>query len=152
MQNNIKSVEYYREKIMSFVTYILKRNNDIDINNSADFDIEMMENEFYKHTCGKYEILIGNKRYSLNMFMKIKDAQYVMKNINRIDYVFSEFEDEDTLVGDISIFVKTKLGNDLQTTDYFYAIIMYENYVKNAKNTFTEKDVYDFIERKVCHD
>ena len=66
--------------------------------------------------------------------------------------MFSEFEDEDTLVGDISIFVKTKLGNDLQTTDYFYAIIMYENYVKNAKNTFTEKDVYDFIERKVCHD
>ena len=152
MNNTIKTVGDYTDNIVSFVTYIINRNNDIDTNNLSDFDIEMLDNEFYRQVNGKYEIFINNHKYCLNSFMTVEDAKYVLNNINNISYVFSEFDDMDTLVGCIDVFIKTKFGNNMQITDYFSAIIMYENYVQNAKEPFTENDIYRFIERKIGYD
>lgn len=145
----VKGAEKYRENIIYCLEYIIERNCDHNTTILNDCEIEQIDNEYSIKAGGKFTLFIGTNKYYIGAFTDKETALYILNNIDSISYVYSEFDDEDTVVGNIDYFIKNAFNNVYDKIYRYKAHVLYENYVEICEKPFTNEDISSFIRERI---
>jgi len=94
----------YKEDIICGLNYIIHRNKDIvvpDIQSDSDSDMLEDEDREYMNHADRYTISIFNKLYDVDAFTSLQAAEFIKNNIDNIEYLYSDEDEWDSVVGDI---------------------------------------------------
>lgn len=122
----------YKEDIICGLDYIIQRNKDIvvpDIQSDSDSDILEEEDREYMNHADRYTISIFNKLYDVDAFTSLKDAEFIKNNIDNIEYLYSDDDEWDSVIGDIE--------------DYFNGDFVLRS--KYSNNLYKSKTLSEFI-------
>lgn len=122
----------YKEDIICGLDYIIQRNKDIvvpDDQSDSDSDILEEEDREYMNHADRYTISIFNKLYDVDAFTSLKDAEFIKNNIDNIEYLYSDDDEWDSVIGNIE--------------DYFNGDFVLRS--KYADSLYKSKTLSEFI-------
>lgn len=97
-------------------------------------DIEERCFQYGRNDCSDFYVIIKDVLYRVNGNMDAEDANYVLGNIDKLQYVYDTMLSHDTVVGDIYKFLETIGKPDL--IDYHYM-----KAVREIGKQFEKKDI-----------
>ena len=131
-----KEIEPYIDDLKHSLDYIIKRNCDIDPKTLGTFDAEKIDVEV-----SSFIVFICGKKICIDAFTPIKDVKYVADNIDAVEYIYSEADDSDSVVGYISLFISDIIdGCDIIKASYEYI-----KYIESVNHVFTKRDAVSYI-------
>lgn len=136
--------EKYKDSIIQSLKYIIDRNCDYDVNSISTIDAETADCDFCKRN-DRYIVFANNKKYFIDWTMTISDANDLLLNIDSIEYLYSEFDKCDTLVGDIRKFISSSIFSDFNDILLAYAKVRYDNYIRTCVSIPAKDDAVCFV-------
>ena len=94
--------------------------------------------DYAKSGCRTFSVIVNNKYFEVCCNIKLDDAKYILENLDKVNYILNESDDIDSVIGDICPILKKYRITDAR----------YVNYVIDNGYEFTEKDIYEFMEKE----
>lgn len=145
-------VSNYLPGIKKSLSYLIKRNCDINIASLSDEVLEQLDENYCSEGLFRYILFVNNDKYEIDFATTISDANYIINHIDHITYVFSEFENSDSYHGRIRDFVKSKFIYPENGFCFNKACFLYEKYVNEIQDYRDIKNVLNYIRENIDND
>lgn len=141
----LKSVQKYKNILSKDLTYAI--NHCVNTENMTNFEKELASMKFN----GDFIVYITGRKYVVNSLMSKQDAEIVLCNIENIDYIYSEEDSFDSVVGDISSFILNNFACKKYDFEYIKAKFLYIKFISNLINVPKETDIIEYINKELCN-
>lgn len=134
-------VKQYEDNIVKSLKYIVEKdlNVDVDKEETEEYSLylENLDFKYLKSGCERYVVFVGKKKFEIDFALSTQDAQYILKNIKNIKYLYVETRQVDSVFGNLE---------DLFNRD-FIKFRKYEKFIYDCSEPFSKEEVLSFIER-----
>ena len=130
--------EKYIFDIKRSISYIIGRNLDIEISEISDETIENLDREYLNKGYERYRICVDGRFYDVDCFTTVEQASYILSHLDSIQYLYSDADDWDTVIGDIDNYFK-----NVEESVY------YIDFLNDAESLFTIESALKYLERRL---
>ena len=130
-----------KQNLIETLKKLIDRNNDIDKSKYSGIELELADVRFGSGCIA----FVNNERFNINFFTTIQTAKYVYDNIENVTYIQIEGYHTDTLVGYIPEFITEEFGFEDGSNNYFIAIQVYNQFIRNTNITPKLESVTEHI-------
>lgn len=133
------------EELCKCLTYIQKRNTDYIPGTLTNEKVNCLDDEYLNAGCHNYIIYLNGKRFYISCFITLKDTKTILDNIDKIDYIYDETDENDTLVGSIQNFVLKGFNVKQDSFDCWKYMHLYWRFVTKSTSTFTKDKLLEYM-------
>ena len=130
------------------IDFIIKRNDNLN-GRSFENDMEDICEDYFHYGAVNFILIIGGKRIDLNCTTTRTDAEYIRNNINKIEYLYCDSHDYDSVVGDIDKFL-FNIGVDHNVILHYSEIVEKAGFPKTKEEI--ENAIVEFVKDNLEYD